>query len=78
MLGWSQDRLAEAAHVSKRTIAGFEAGSQVPMHNNLVAIRRALEEAGIKFLEENNEDGPGVRLRKRKVRTSILDDEFES
>jgi hypothetical protein len=32
--------------------------------NNL-AIRRALEDAGIEFIDENG-GGPGVRLRKRQ------------
>jgi hypothetical protein len=32
--------------------------------NNL-AIRRALEDAGIEFIDENG-GGPGVRLRKRR------------
>ena len=31
---------------------------------NDMAIRRALEEAGLEFIEENG-GGPGVRLRKR-------------
>jgi hypothetical protein len=33
------------------------------MQNNLSAISRALEAAGVIFIDENGE-GPGVRLRK--------------
>ena len=33
------------------------------MANNLAAIKRTLEEAGIIFIAENGE-GPGVRLKK--------------
>ena len=66
LLEWSQDRLAEAAHVSKRTVAGFEAGSQTPMHNNLVAIQRALEDAGVRFLEDSENGGRGVMLTRTK------------
>jgi hypothetical protein len=36
---------------------------------NDLAVRRAFEEAGIEFIEENG-GGPGVRLRKR-VRSRI-------
>ena len=32
---------------------------------NALAIRRALEQAGIDFIDENG-GGPGVRLRKRQ------------
>ena len=34
-----------------------------PSESNLAAIRTALEAAGVIFVDENNE-GPGVRLRK--------------
>ena len=34
--------------------------------NNL-AVRRALETAGVEFIEENG-GGPGVRLRKRQTK----------
>jgi hypothetical protein len=34
------------------------------MPANIVAIRRALEEAGVIFVPENGE-GPGVRMRKQ-------------
>ena len=33
---------------------------------NDIAVRRALEEAGIEFIDENGGGGPGVRLRKRQ------------
>jgi hypothetical protein len=36
---------------------------------NELAVRRALEMAGVEFIEENG-GGPGVRLRKRARRTS--------
>jgi len=62
MLGWSQDRLAEAAHVSRTLIAHFEGGNSIG-HNNHLAISMALEEAGIEFIPENG-GGDGVRFRK--------------
>ena len=38
----------------------------MPGANNLAAIKSALESAGVIFVDENGE-GPGVRLRKRKT-----------
>lgn len=67
MLGWSQSELAEAADVSRATVVDFERGARVPHRNNLAAIRRALETAGIEFISENG-GGPGVRLTRRPER----------
>lgn len=57
LLGWSQQRLAAAAQVSKPTVVSFERGAKV-MPNNIGALRRAMEAAGIEFLERQ-----GVCLR---------------
>jgi hypothetical protein len=35
---------------------------------DLAAIRKALEGAGVGFIEEDGEGGPGVRLRKKSER----------
>jgi len=64
MLGWSQTELAQAAGVSRQTIADFERGAHLPISNNLASIRTALENAGIEFIAENG-GGVGVRFRKR-------------
>lgn len=66
MLGLSRKQVAEAAGIAERTLTDFERGARVPHANNLAAIRRALEEAGAIFIEENG-GGPGVRLRKLSV-----------
>jgi len=63
MLGISQMELAEAASVSRQTVVDFERGARSPYANSLLAIRTALEAAGIEFIAENG-GGPGVRLRK--------------
>ena len=55
--------LADGAMVSHNVIIDFEKGRRVPNRNNLAAIQRVLEEAGVEF---TNGDAPGVRLRKRK------------
>jgi hypothetical protein len=47
----------------KNTIVDFEKGRSTPVKNNLAAIQRVLEEAGVEF---TNGDAPGLRLRKKK------------
>jgi hypothetical protein len=42
-------------------VRNFEAGRSVPVANNLSAIQKAPEAAGVDF---TNGDQPGVRLRK--------------
>ncbi|WP_340668494.1 helix-turn-helix transcriptional regulator [Phyllobacterium sp.] len=58
-----QAKLAEAANVSRNTVVDFERGRRTPNTNNLLALQKALETAGVIFVDENGE-GPGVRLRK--------------
>lgn len=53
----TQDQLAEASRVSKRTITHFEAKQRRPVPATLVAIQRALEAGGVEFIEN------GVKLR---------------
>lgn len=63
LIEWSQEQLAEAAHLGLSTIRDFEKGRRVPTHNNLTAIKRALEDAGVQFLEHGGEAaGAGVAL----------------
>jgi hypothetical protein len=56
--------LASSAKVSPNTVTRLEVG--LPVHNaTVVAIRGALESAGVIFVDENGE-GHGVRLRKAR------------
>jgi transcriptional regulator with XRE-family HTH domain len=61
-LGLGVRELAAAAKVSIDTIARFERGDELK-ERTIDALRRALEEAGVEFIDENG-GGPGVRLRK--------------
>jgi hypothetical protein len=65
LLGLSQGELAEKSAISVATLKRMEgsAGPAIGMPNNVAALRRALEDAGVIFVEENGA-GPGVRLKK--------------
>lgn len=63
LISWSQTELASAAKVGLSTIRNFETGRSTPIGNNLLAIRAALEAAGVEFIAENG-GGAGVRLKK--------------
>ena len=63
LLGLSQAQTADAARVGLSTVKNFELGKSTPIENNLSAIRKALEAAGVEFIAENG-GGVGVRLRK--------------
>lgn len=65
LAGLGQTDLATAANVSVPTLRRMEAsgGPATGMANNVEAVRRALEAAGVIFIDENG-DGPGVRLKK--------------
>ena len=49
-LGWSQSELAKRARVSLSTVQDFERGQRTPISNNMAALRRALEEAGVRLI----------------------------
>jgi transcriptional regulator with XRE-family HTH domain len=59
LLDWSQAELAAQSNLSESTIRDFEKGRRIPSINNLAAVRRALEAAGVEFIDG---DQPGVRL----------------
>src|SRR5216684_3354089 len=63
LIEFSQTDLAAKAKVGESTVRNFEAGRTIPVTNNLEAIQRALEAAGVEFIAENG-GGPGVRLRR--------------
>lgn len=67
LLGWSQQRLADAARVGIVTVRQFEAGASEPRNATLEVMTRALETAGVVFEAEGQsvDGGPGVRLKRR-------------
>jgi transcriptional regulator with XRE-family HTH domain len=67
LLRWRAEDLAQSSGVGVATIrraelADRETSMTVP---NDMAVRRALEAAGVEFIDENG-GGPGVRLKKRQ------------
>lgn len=65
LAGLTQAAVAETARISVPTLKRMEAseGPAAGMANNVEAVRRALEAAGIEFIPENG-GGAGVRLSK--------------
>jgi transcriptional regulator with XRE-family HTH domain len=63
-LGWSQQELAEKARVGISTIRDFEAGRRQPIANNLDAMRRVLQAAGIAFETDDGGEPTGIGFRK--------------
>lgn len=62
-VGWGVRELAAAAKVSIDTLARFERGDALK-ERTVDAIQNTLEAAGVQFISEDGEGGPGVRLRK--------------
>jgi DNA-binding transcriptional regulator YiaG len=65
-LGWSQQELADRAHVGLSTVRDFEAGRRQPIGNNLDAMRRAIEMAGIELMFEENGAPTGIRTSRAR------------
>ncbi len=64
LIRWSAQNLADESGVSWKTIQRMEAANGVPSATakNLKAIQDTLEDAGVIFIDADD-DGPGVRLR---------------
>ena len=67
LLRWSAEDLARESAVGVTTIRRAELTEHQTSLTaaNDMAVRRALESAGVEFIDENG-GGPGVRLRRRQ------------
>jgi transcriptional regulator with XRE-family HTH domain len=60
------DEHASKSGVAAVTAIGFEHGRTDPKVSTLYKWKRALEVAGVRFIDSDEQDGPGVRLRGAK------------
>jgi DNA-binding XRE family transcriptional regulator len=66
-LGWTREMLAEQSGVPAITIKSFESGLTDPRLTTVHKLRRAVERAGLIVIDQDDEAGPGLRLKgKRK------------
>jgi len=63
LLGWTQAKLAKAAAVEVSTVISFEQSWRCNYPHAIQAMKRALEAAGVEFVDEN---GGGVKLMAKK------------
>ncbi len=68
LVGWTQTRLAEASGLALSTIKRMEASEDLlrGTAENVWKVEQALENAGVAFIDEGNELGPGVRLTRQE------------
>lgn len=71
LVGMSQDRLAEASGVAKRTIASFEKEDRQPYERTISALRAALETAGVIFTDNGVGLGGGEKLSTASVEQAL-------
>jgi hypothetical protein len=72
LIRWSAEDLARSSSVGLTTVRRAELAieeTSLTAANNL-AIRNALESAGVEFIDENGGGGAGVRLRKSGGKSS--------
>jgi transcriptional regulator with XRE-family HTH domain len=64
LLGWSRNDLAEESKTSAETLKNFELRGTDPRQGTVIKWQRALERAGVRFLDTNEDgEGEGVRFR---------------
>jgi len=68
LLNWRQDHLAKAADIGISTVRRIEAqdGPVMGYISTLQRIQSAFEKAGIRFIDEDEAGGIGLRLIKKK------------
>ena len=69
LVSWSRDTLGEKSGTSPETVTGFETRGSDPKRSTMLKWRRALEAAGVEFLDLTDEGkGEGVRFKSGKGR----------
>jgi transcriptional regulator with XRE-family HTH domain len=65
LVGWSQQALAKKAGIGTVAVHQLESGASQPRRATMDVVRRALEAAGVEFIDENG-GGVGVRFREAR------------
>jgi transcriptional regulator with XRE-family HTH domain len=78
LLDWSRDRLATRTGLNETELNRFEAGDLALSPHGQAVLKRALEEAGAVFFDEDEtvNGGPGVRLRKTRHDEGLRPDQL--
>jgi len=71
LITWTQQRLAKEAEIAVSTVADFERGQRNPVAENVEAMRKALEKAGVTFLEGGAVVGPPPASPPQPTRNGI-------
>jgi|SRR5262245_15964896 DNA-binding XRE family transcriptional regulator len=66
MVGWSRAELARNSGVPLPTLDKIEIGKTDPKLTTAGKLRRALEDAGVIFVDPTEEHGPGVIMKEGK------------
>jgi transcriptional regulator with XRE-family HTH domain len=67
LLDWSRDDLAEHSKTSAETLKNFELRGTDPRQGTVIKWQRALERAGVRFLDTTEDgEGEGVRFKSAK------------
>jgi hypothetical protein len=69
LLNWTQQELADAAHIGVATVRVFEGNGAGTRQSTLMLLQGALESAGVEF---TNGEHPGVRLMRPATREATL------
>ncbi len=69
-LNWTVRELATRTGVNKNTISRFEAEKDI-LAGSLREIEKVLLEAGIRFIDADDETGPGVRVSEDRLQAGL-------
>lgn len=72
LLNWSASEVADKFGSTRNTIQRLEQAEGVPSTKlqTILELKSAFEDAGVEFIG-TPEDGPGVRLRSRKIQHNL-------
>lgn len=63
LIEWPREKVAQRAGVSLNALTAFERGKIDPGEESRRALQAALEQGGAVFIDENGDEGLGVRLK---------------